>query len=359
MNQQIAAVGYTQPTPIQREAIPEVLDGRDVIGLAQTGTGKTAAFALPILEKMSIKDRRTQALVLCPTRELAMQTAQVIRMLSSHMRGLRTIAVYGGQPIQRQIQALKGGAQVVVGTPGRLKDLIRRHVLKLQQVRCTVMDEADEMLDMGFREDMQEILDAVEGPHQTILFSATMPKGILDIAKSYQNNPHMIRIPMQRLDQLISQRYLQTQEAHKVQAVHGLLEAHHPRLALVFCNTRRKVQDVEDKLRAQGVSVAALHGDMRQRERDQIMGAFRKGKANVLVATDVAARGIDVDEIDLVINYDLPMKADHYVHRIGRTGRAGRDGIACTLVSPKERRRVQDMQRILHIRLKPEQLPAG
>ena len=170
MNQQIAAVGYTQPTPIQREAIPEVLDGRDVIGLAQTGTGKTAAFALPILEKMSIKDRRTQALVLCPTRELAMQTAQVIRMLSSHMRGLRTIAVYGGQPIQRQIQALKGGAQVVVGTPGRLKDLIRRHVLKLQQVRCTVMDEADEMLDMGFREDMQEILDAVEGPHQTILF---------------------------------------------------------------------------------------------------------------------------------------------------------------------------------------------
>ncbi|MEG0257592.1 MAG: DEAD/DEAH box helicase [Christensenella sp.] len=353
MNKTLHKVGYTQPTPIQEQTLSPLLERKDLIGLAQTGTGKTAAFMIPILENIFAPSKKVQAIILCPTRELAMQTAKVATELSAHMRDVRTVSVYGGQPAGIQIKALRAGAQIVVGTPGRLKDLIKRNVLKLKNVNTVVMDEADEMLDFGFRDDMKEILSSVPKERQTMLFSATMNKEVTAIAKQFQNDPVRIKIGEQNSPvDTIAQAYMQT--SRKSNAVCGLIKTHGPRLTLVFCNTKRKVKELQKELYGRGLASACLHGDMRQRERDTIMNTFRKGRTKVLIATDVAARGIDVDHIDMVINYDVPDKPDYYIHRIGRTGRAGNDGKAFTLITPREHGKIKDLERKLHIKLSRE-----
>lgn len=353
MNRTLHKIGYRKPTPIQEQTLAPLLEKKDLIGLAQTGTGKTAAFMIPILEKIFPPNRKVQALILCPTRELAMQTAKVAAELSAHMHGVRTVSVYGGQSVGIQLKALRAGAQIVVGTPGRLKDLINRNALKLKNVRTVVMDEADEMLDFGFRDDMKEILSSVPENRQTMLFSATMNKEVTAIAKQFQTNPVRVEVGEQnRPVETVKQAYMQTKR--KSNAVCGLIKTCEPRLSLVFCNTKRKVKELQKELHGRGLASACLHGDMRQRERDTIMNTFRKGKTKVLIATDVAARGIDIDKIDLVINYDVPDKPDYYVHRIGRTGRAGKDGRAYTLITPREHGKIKDLERKLHIKLKQE-----
>ena len=353
MNRTLQKIGYQKPTPIQEQTLEPLLQKKDLIGLAQTGTGKTAAFMIPILENVFPPNKKVQALILCPTRELAMQTAKVATELSSHLRGVRTVSVYGGQPVNIQIKALRAGAQIVVGTPGRLKDLIGKNVLKLKNVRTVVMDEADEMLDFGFRDDMKEILSSVPQDRQTMLFSATMNKEVTAIATQFQTNPVQIEIGTQNKPvETVTQAYMQTKR--KSNAVCGLIKQCEPRLSLVFCNTKRKVKELTKELKERGLASACLHGDMRQKERDTIMNTFRKGKTKVLIATDVAARGIDIDKIDLVINYDVPDKPDYYVHRIGRTGRAGKNGKAYTLITPREHGKIKDLERKLRIKITQE-----
>lgn len=346
--------GYTTPTPIQEKTLELIFNKWDIMGIAQTGTGKTAAFAVPIIERMFENNGRTQALVLCPTRELALQTTEVFRKLSERLR-IRTVSVYGGQSATIQIRALRAGAQIVVGTPGRVKDLIGRNVLKLQNVRTVVLDEADEMLDFGFLPDIKSILANVTGEHQTLLFSATMNKDVLSVARQFQHDP--VRIELGNRNEpteTVQQSYLTAGERQKSGAVQSLIKKQSPRLALIFCNTRRRVKNLQKQLFEQGLPVSCLHGDLSQNQRDVIMDTFRKGKTTVLVATDVAARGIDVSNIDLVINYDIPDKMEYYVHRIGRTGRAGHAGRACTLVSPQERGRIMDIEKRFCIKLTEE-----
>lgn len=353
MNRTLYRIGYKKPTPIQEQTLAPLLEKKDLIGLAQTGTGKTAAFMIPILEHVFPPNKKVQALILCPTRELAMQTAKAAAELSSHMKGVRTVSVYGGQAVGIQLKALRVGAQIVVGTPGRLKDLIGRNALRLKNVRTVVLDEADEMLDFGFRDDMKEILACVPQSRQTMLFSATMNKEVSAIARQFQTDPVRVEIGAQnRPVETVRQSYMQTKR--KSNAVCGLIKQCEPRLSIVFCNTKRKVKELQKELHQRGFISACLHGDMRQKERDTIMNTFRKGKTKVLIATDVAARGLDIDKIDLVINYDVPDKADYYVHRIGRTGRAGKNGRAYTLITPREHEKIKDLERRLHIKLTQE-----
>lgn len=354
MKETLKKVGYTSPTPIQEQSIEALLQKKDFIGLAQTGTGKTAAFAVPAIERLFEGTKKTQVLVLCPTRELALQTTEVFRKLSEH-KHIRTISVYGGQPVSVQVRAIRAGAQVIVGTPGRVKDLINKNVIKLKNIRTAVLDEADEMLDFGFLPDIKFILSSITEPHQTVLFSATMNSDIAKIASQFLNEP--VRIEVGKRNEptkTVQQSYMTTEEAKKVAAVSTLLEQSNPRLALIFCNTRRRVKNLARILDSQGIRIACLHGDLTQSQRDAIMATFRSGRVDVLVATDVAARGIDVDKIDLVINYDVPDKLDYYVHRIGRTGRAGNSGMACTLVSPRERCKIKDIEKRFSIKLKKE-----
>lgn len=356
MKAALKLAGYTTPTPIQEKTLELILNKSDIMGIAQTGTGKTAAFAVPIIESVFTDNRKTQALVLCPTRELALQTAEVFRKLSPGSK-LRTVSIYGGQPAAVQIRALRAGAQIVVGTPGRVKDLISRNVLKLQNIRTVVLDEADEMLDFGFLPDIKAILANVTGRHQTLLFSATMRKDIIGIAQQFQSDPVRIEIGNRNEPtETVRQSYLTAGEQQKSSAVQSLIRQEQPRLALIFCNTRRRVKNLQKQLLAQGFPVSCLHGDLSQNQRDQIMDTFRKGKTTVLVATDVAARGIDVNNIDLVINYDIPDKMEYYIHRIGRTGRAGRAGLACTLVSPQENGRITDIEKRFRIKLTKEKV---
>lgn len=355
MKATLELAGYTTPTPIQEKTLELILNKWDILGIAQTGTGKTAAFAVPIIERAFTDNQKTQALVLCPTRELALQTTEVFRKLSTGTK-LRTVSVYGGQSATVQIRAIRAGAQIVVGTPGRVKDLIQRNVLKLQNVRTVVLDEADEMLDFGFLPDMKAILANVTGKHQTLLFSATMNKGVTEVAKQFQNDP--VRIELGNRNEpteTVRQSYLTAAEQQKSGAVQGLIKREQPRLALIFCNTRRRVKNLQKQLLLQGLPVSCLHGDLSQSQRDTIMDTFRRGKTTVLVATDVAARGIDVSNIDLVINYDIPDKMEYYVHRIGRTGRAGHAGRACTLVSPQDNGKIMDIERRFRIKLTKEQ----
>ena len=356
MKATLKLAGYTTPTPIQEKTLELILNKWDILGIAQTGTGKTAAFAVPILERVFTDNTKTQALVLCPTRELALQTTEVFRKLSPGSK-IRTVSVYGGQSATVQIRALRAGAQIVVGTPGRVKDLINRNVLKLQNVRTVVLDEADEMLDFGFLPDIKAILANVTSKHQTLLFSATMSKDIMSIARQFQNDPVRIEIGNRNEPtETVQQSYLNAAEQQKSGAVQSLIRQEKPRLALIFCNTRRRVKSLQKQLLAQGFPVSCLHGDLSQNQRDEIMDTFRKGKTTVLVATDVAARGIDVSNIDLVINYDIPDKMEYYVHRIGRTGRAGHAGRACTLVSPQDRGKILDIEKRFRIQLTKEQV---
>ena len=327
----VREMGFEKLTPIQVQAIPYLLEGEDIIGQAQTGTGKTAAFAIPALQKIDPELRSLQTIILCPTRELAMQAAD----------GLR-------------------GTQIIVGTPGRVMDHMRRHTIKLDHVNMVVLDEADEMLDMGFREDMELILGEIPGEHQTALFSATMPRPILDIADKFQKNARLVRVAAKELTiSLVSQRFYKVKSQDKDAACIRLLEYYQPKLGLIFCNTKIKVDELAEVLKKAGFQAEGLHGDMSQHLRDVAMGRFRNGSANILIATDVAARGIDVDNVEVVINYDLPQDNEYYVHRIGRTGRAGRTGRSFTFVSGKEIYRIRQIERFCKTTIEEKKLPGA
>jgi ATP-dependent RNA helicase DeaD len=354
MKATLTRAGFTTPTPIQEKTLELILNGWDIIGLAQTGTGKTAAFAVPIIEEARRDDLKTQALLLCPTRELALQITGVFRQLAAHTN-LRIVSVYGGQSVNTQLRALRAGAQIVVGTPGRVRDLIGRKELKLGHVNTVVLDEADEMLNFGFLPDIKAILSHVTGEHQTMLFSATMNQAVLGVTRQFQDDPVRIEVsPSNEPINTVKHSFLTAGERQKSAAVKRLIKQAGPRLALVFCNTKRRVKTLQKELLNQGMPVSCLHGDLSQGQRDRIMDMFRKGKSTVLVATDVAARGIDVKDIDLVINYDVPDKMEYYVHRIGRTGRAGHTGRACTLVGPQEMGLIMDIERRFRIKLAEE-----
>ena len=345
--QAVRDMGYETPTPIQSGAIPPMLEGRDVIGQAQTGTGKTAAFGIPLAEKIEPDERYVQALVLCPTRELAMQTAGELMKLTRHRAGVRVLPVYGGAPIERQLRGLEAGVQVVVGTPGRVMDHMNRGSLDLSRIKLAVLDEADEMLDMGFRDDIETILAATPETRQTALFSATMPRPILMLAQKYLRDPAQVEIERREMTvEKIEQYYISVRSFHKSELLSRLLTLENIRLALVFCNTKQGVETVVTDLQHRGFSAAGLHGDMRQIERDAVMARYRNGLVNVLVATDVAARGLDIDDIEAVFNYDIPLDVEYYVHRIGRTGRAGKAGRAYTFVVGREVARMWDYRRI-------------
>lgn len=355
----VREMGFEKLSPIQREAIPYLLDGDDVIGQAQTGTGKTAAFGIPILQKVDPELRKLQAVILCPTRELAMQAAEELRKMAKYMQGIKILPIYGGQEIGRQIMGLKG-VQIIVGTPGRVMDHMRRHTIKLDHVNMVVLDEADEMLNMGFREDMETILGQIPNEHQTALFSATMPQPILDITNQFQNNARMIRVAAKELTiPLVSQKYYKVKSQDKDAACVRLLEYYQPRLCLIFCNTKKKVDELSEVLKRVGFQAEGLHGDMSQHQRDVAMNRFRNGSTNILIATDVAARGIDVDNVEAVINYDIPQDNEYYVHRIGRTGRAGRTGRSFTFASGRELYRIREIERVCHTVIEEKKLPGA
>ena len=355
----VKEMGFKQFSPIQEQSIPEILKGKDVIGQAQTGTGKTAAFGIPLLQMIDLEVKGTQALVLCPTRELAMQAAEEIRKFAKYMSGIRVLAVYGGQEIYKQIKALKGNVQIIVGTPGRVMDHMRRHTIKLDNLQMVVLDEADEMLNMGFREDMEQILSQIKQEHQTVLFSATMPKAILDITGQFQDHPILIKTVKKELTvQAIKQCYYQVRKEDKKEATARLLEYYAPKRTLVFCNTKRQVDELISELKGRGYFADGIHGDMKQAQRDRVMADFRSGKTEILIATDVAARGIDVDDVDVVFNYDLPQDEEYYVHRIGRTGRAGREGVALSFVSGKEAYKLKDIERYCKTKIKAKPIPS-
>ncbi len=355
----VIEMGFEEPSPIQAQSIPVILSGKDVIGQAQTGTGKTAAFSIPILEMVDQNDKSLQAIVLCPTRELAIQVSAEIKKIGKYMHGVRTLPVYGGQPIDRQIKSLKSGVQVVIGTPGRVIDHINRKTLKLDKVKMVILDEADEMLDMGFREDIEMILSKTPEERQTTFFSATMAKGILDLTRKYQNDPEHIKVVRQELTvPNIKQYYIETRSSNKLEVLCRLVDVYNPKLSVVFCNTKRLADELVSDLQARGYFADALHGDLKQTQRDIVMDKFRNGTIDILVATDVAARGIDVDDVEAVFNYDLPQDEEYYVHRIGRTGRAGRHGMSFTFVFGKDMRKMRDIERYTKSKLAKHEIPS-
>ena len=360
MSRAITDCGYTEATYIQSACIPVVMNGGDVIGQSQTGTGKTAAFAIPIIEMVKVTERkRPQALILSPTRELAMQVCDEIRKFTKYKEGIRTVAVYGGQQIGKQILELKKGADIVVGTPGRVLDHIRRRTLRFDQCRVLVLDEADEMLNMGFREDIETVIEALPQQRQTVLFSATMPKPILEITSQYQNHPVHIKTPQTQINTpKIEQIYYICPKEAKKEILMQLISMQNPHLAMIFCNTKKMVDELTSDLVSKGYPAAALHGDMKQEMRTGVMDNFKKGKINILVATDVAARGIDVDSMDVVFNYDLPQESEYYVHRIGRTGRAGKEGLAITLITARQKYALRDLERTTRSKLTQKPLPS-
>ena len=355
----ITEMGFEEPSPIQAKAIPEVMSGRDVIGQAQTGTGKTAAFGIPLLQKIDPKNRKLQAIVLCPTRELAIQVADEIRRLCKFMHGIKVLPVYGGQDISIQIRSLKGGVQLVIGTPGRVMDHLRRHTLKFDELHTIVLDEADEMLNMGFQEDIETILKDAPQERQTILFSATMPQPILDITRNYQKDAVMVRVVKKELTvKNIDQYYYEVKQKNKEEVLSRLIDMYNPKLSLVFCNTKKRVDELTEALKGRGYFAEGLHGDLKQSQRDRVMKGFRTGKTEILIATDVAARGIDVDDVEAVFNYDLPQDDEFYVHRIGRTGRAGRVGKAFTFVVGREVYKLKDIQRYCKTKIYAQPVPS-
>jgi ATP-dependent RNA helicase DeaD len=354
----LAEMGFEEATPIQSLAIPAARQGRDIIGQAQTGTGKTAAFGIPLLEKIDGLQRHIQALVLCPTRELAIQVAEEFKRLAAYKRKIVIVPVYGGQPIERQLQALRKGAQVVVGTPGRVMDHLQRGTIQLDRLQTLVLDEADEMLDMGFIEDIETILKTVPVEHQTLLFAATMPGPILAITKRYQKDPQLLSVVHEQLTvPNIEQSYVEVREQQKLEALSRLIDTLNTELSLVFCNTKKRVDEVVAALNTRGYQAEGLHGDLNQVQRDRVMNHFRKNDFGILVATDVAARGIDVCGIDVVFNYDLPWDEEDYVHRIGRTARAGKSGRSYTFVSSRDMRKLRDIQHFTGTRIRRQQIP--
>jgi ATP-dependent RNA helicase DeaD len=342
-------MGYTQPSPIQSQTIPLLLEGKDVIGQAQTGTGKTAAFSIPIIDQIDVSFNKPQALILCPTRELAVQVEGEIVKLSKYKRGLASTCIYGGEAIDRQIRSLKKGVHIVVGTPGRIMDHMERRTLNLENVGIIVLDEADEMLDMGFREDIETILSSMPEERQTVFFSATMPKPILDLTREFQQDPAIVKVLRKELTvENITQNYFEVKPSLRIELMARLIDIHQYKLSVVFCNTKRATDEVTESLIARGIMAEALHGDLSQAQRTKVMNKFRKGSCPVLVATDVAARGIDVDNVEAVFNYDLPLDEENYVHRIGRTGRAGKFGTAISFVTGrKDTFRIRDLEKFI------------
>ena len=355
----VAAMGFEEASPIQAKAIPAAMQGIDLIGQAQTGTGKTAAFGIPVLEKIDVKSKELQVLVLCPTRELAIQTAEEMRNLAKYMSAVKILPIYGGQEIVKQIRSLKAGVQIVIGTPGRVMDHMRRKTLRLDSVHTVVLDEADEMLNMGFRDDIETILKEMPEERQTLLFSATMPKAILDIAKTYQKDAVTVKVVKKDLTvPSIDQFYYECKPKNKEEVLCRLLDIYAPKRSLVFCNTKRQVDELVTALVGRGYFAAGLHGDMQQAQRDRVMKSFRDGRTDILLASDVAARGIDVDDVEAVFNYDLPQDDEYYVHRIGRTGRAGRTGKAFSFVSGKEVYKLKEIQRYCKTKIYAQKIPS-
>jgi ATP-dependent RNA helicase DeaD len=355
----IKDMGFTEATPIQSQTIELVKSGRDVIGQSGTGTGKTAAFGIPCLEMIDPDNPQLQAVILSPTRELAMQICEELRRLLKYRDNIKVLPVYGGQPIVKQIAALRRGVQIVVGTPGRVLDHISRHTLKLGSVSCAILDEADEMLDMGFRDDIEKILSKMPEDRQTVMFSATMPEEIKQLANTYQKNPEFIRVGKKELTvPKITQTYFEMKERTKPEAISRLLAMYKPELTIVFCNTKKRVDDLVGILQSKGYIAEGLHGDLKQTQRDVVMNKFRSRTLEILVATDVAARGIDVDDVSMVINYDIPQEAEYYVHRIGRTGRAGKEGKAFSFVVGRDIYRLRDIMRYAKCKIKLGTLPS-
>lgn len=354
----LSEMGYEKPTEIQVKAIPEILAGRDLIGQSQTGTGKTASFGLPMIEKIDDKNKNVQSIILCPTRELAIQIAEEIRKFYKYLPGIKSVAIYGGQSIERQIMDLKKGVQIVIGTPGRVMDHMRRKTLKLGNVKMVVLDEADEMLNMGFEEDIETILKDIDSSRQTILFSATMNSRIMGVTKKYLSDPVNIKIKSKELTvENIEQIRYDIKSNMKDDVTMKVLDAYTPRKALIFCNTKKKVDDLIETLRSNSYSVEALHGDIKQVQRDRIIKNLKAGRTKVLIATDVAARGIDVKDLDLVINYDVPQDEEYYVHRIGRTGRNGETGKAFTFVASRDKSKIMSIERYAKTKLKFGKIP--
>jgi ATP-dependent RNA helicase DeaD len=360
LNRAIEELGYTEATPVQAQCIPPVLEGRDVIGQSQTGTGKTAAFGLPLLEKLVVLDKRTpQILIMTPTRELALQVSQELRKFAKYKEGVKIVTVYGGDPITGQIRDLKGGADIIVGTPGRIQDHIDRRTLKFHQLKALVLDEADEMLKMGFKEAIEQILQDLPEERQTLLFSATMPKAILDITNNYQNNPVHIKTKQKEMTvNSVEQVVYEVNQGEKVKVLVQLMEFYRPESSMIFCNTKKMVDDLSGLIASKGYSTASIHGDMKQEMRSLVMAKFKDKKVQHLICTDVAARGIDIDGLDMVFNFDVPQETEYYVHRIGRTGRAGKSGISVTLVTPRQRYVISELERLTKAPIERKEMPS-
>lgn len=354
----IHEMGFEESTPIQEKTIPIAMEGRDLIGQAQTGTGKTAAFSIPLIEKIDVKEEHIVALIMTPTRELAIQVAEEIAKLS-RFKGLRTLPIYGGQDIGRQIRALRQKPQVIIGTPGRLLDHINRKTIRLDHVQTVILDEADEMLDMGFLDDINLILSKLPEERQTLLFSATMPPNIKKLADTFLKNPeHVSVVPKQVSAPSVEQYYMEVHEQQKFEILSRLIDMEAPDLAIIFGRTKRRVDELSEALKKRGYSAEGLHGDLSQNQRDMVMRKFRDGSIDVLVATDVAARGLDVSGVTHVFNFDLPQDPESYVHRIGRTGRAGNEGVAITFVTPRETDHLHLIERVTRHRIAKRPLPS-
>lgn len=353
----IAEMGYEQASPIQEHAIPVLLENKDIIARAQTGTGKTAAFSIPLVEMIE-DENYIQALILVPTRELAKQVSDEIRKIAKHKPFVNSVAIYGGSDMRRQIKSLKSGVQIVVGTPGRVMDHLERRTLKLQRLKFLVLDEADEMFDMGFREDMKTIINQTNPQRQTCFFSATMGNDIMEFSKLYQKSPEKIIMKQEELTvSNIKQHYLEMTSSMKKEMVNRLLAIYNPKLSIVFCNTKRMVDQLVGDLTKLGYNVDALHGDLKQGQRDNVMKRFRNSTIDILIATDIAARGLDVENVDMVINYDLPQQNDYYVHRIGRTARAGKKGISFTFVTERDAHKLPEIERYTNAKMEKMDLP--
>jgi ATP-dependent RNA helicase DeaD len=354
----IDKLGFEQAAPIQAAAIPLLLAGQDIVGQSQTGSGKTAAFGIPAVEKVDPNLRAVQVLILCPTRELAIQVSEEIHKLALFKRGINALPIYGGQSYERQFYGLKQGAQIVIGTPGRVMDHMRRGTLRLDTVKLAILDEADVMLNMGFRDDIELILQSVPKERQTVFFSATMPRPIRDLIEKYARDPQNVKIEQKAMTvPTVEQVYYEVDRRFKIELLTRLIDIHDLKLGIIFCNTKRMVDDLVDHLEAQGYMADRLHGDMTQAMRDRVMNKFRKSGLEFLVATDIAARGIDVDDVQVVFNYDLPYDGEDYVHRIGRTGRAGREGRAISFVSGRELFQIRNIERFTNMRIHRARIP--
>lgn len=356
----VTDLGYEMPTPIQEQCIPHLMEGRDLLGQAQTGTGKTAAFALPVMSDIDLKQREPQALVLAPTRELALQVAEAFQSYAHGMKGFHVLPLYGGTAISTQLRQLKRGAHVIVGTPGRVMDHLRRGTLSLKGLKTLVLDEADEMLNMGFIDDIEWIFEQTPADRRVALFSATMPKAIRNVARKYLNDPVEIKVACKtETVTTIEQLHCVVTPFHKMDALTRVLEVETLDAMLVFVRTKTATVEVAEKLEAHGFSAEALHGDMNQAMRERTVGRLKNGKLDIVVATDVAARGLDVERVSHVVNYDIPYDPEAYVHRIGRTGRAGRKGKALLFVSPRERHLLKSIERAIRQKIPPMSLPSA